>query len=84
MNNTQIRALRTRLELSVSDFAEILNVSKDTVYSWELGRRVPMGLVQKVLALISEDQAIYQKFVRMTEAQRQHKKGSAKSDTKRQ
>ncbi|MBY5944579.1 helix-turn-helix domain-containing protein [Photobacterium rosenbergii] len=70
MDSTEIRNLRNTLQLSVVEFAELLSVSKDTVYSWELGRRVPMGLIKKVMKLIAQDQDIYQKFVLMTEAER--------------
>ncbi|WP_222939878.1 DNA-binding transcriptional regulator [Photobacterium sp. BZF1] len=74
MDNTEIRNLRNRLQLSVAEFAGILSVSKDTLYSWELGRRVPMGLTKKVLKLIAEDQDIYKKFVHMTEVEREQKR----------
>ena len=70
MDSTEIRNLRNTLQLSVVEFAELLSVSKDTVYSWELARRVPMGLIKKLMKLIAQDQDIYQKFVLMTEAER--------------
>jgi len=37
----EIRAIRQSLGLNQADFAERLGVSKDTVNSWEQGRRTP-------------------------------------------
>ncbi|PSW16728.1 hypothetical protein C9J01_06970 [Photobacterium rosenbergii] len=74
MDSTEIRNLRNTLQLSVVEFAELLSVSKDTVYSWELGRRVPMGLIKKVMKLIAQDQDVFQKFVHMTEVEREQQR----------
>lgn len=36
-----IAAVRRRLEIGQTEFAELLGVSRDTVASWEQGRRAP-------------------------------------------
>ncbi|MGR6839836.1 hypothetical protein ACU5DF_12255 [Aliivibrio wodanis] len=39
-----------------------IDVSVDTVKSWEQGRRNPTGLASKVLNLLSKEPELYSKF----------------------
>ncbi len=50
--STQIRALRTSLQLSQPVFAGVLNTSVSTVRSWEQGDKKPSGPSLKLLNLI--------------------------------
>lgn len=47
----RIRQLRKRLGILESEFAEILNVSLDTVRAWEQGLRSPSGAALRLLYL---------------------------------
>ncbi|CED71294.1 putative DNA-binding protein [Aliivibrio wodanis] len=42
--------------------AMAIDVSVDTVKSWEQGRRNPTGLASKVLNLLSKEPELYSKF----------------------
>ena len=48
----QIKALRDKTGLNQFDFADKLGVSRDTVNSWECGRRKPSPAIRKLLELI--------------------------------
>lgn len=54
-----VKALRTRLQVSQAEFAAALGTSVDTVKSWEMRRRNPTELAAKVLAAIEVSQSIY-------------------------
>ena len=47
-----IRALRTREQVSQSVFASYLNVTKDSVSKWERGEKKPAGPSLKLLSLV--------------------------------
>jgi DNA-binding transcriptional regulator YiaG len=47
----RIRQIRKRLGLLERQFAEILNVSLETVYAWEQGLRTPNGAALRLLDL---------------------------------
>jgi putative transcriptional regulator len=47
----QIRAIRTRLGFTQSQFAALLNVPKVTAISWENGTRKPSGAALRLLAV---------------------------------
>lgn len=57
-----VKAIRTQLDVSQKELAEAIDVSLDTVKSWEQGRRNPTGLASKVLTLISKEPELYAKF----------------------
>ena len=57
-----VKAIRAKLDVSQKDLAKAMDVSVDTVKSWEQGRRNPTGLASKVLNLISNDPDLYAKF----------------------
>ncbi len=57
-----VKAIRAQLHISQKDLAEAMDVSLDTVKSWELGRRNPTGLASKVLTLLSKEPQLYAKF----------------------
>jgi putative transcriptional regulator len=50
-----VRALRTRLGLTQSQFAGQFGVSPRTVQEWEQGRRTPQGPARVLLFLIGQD-----------------------------
>lgn len=48
----QIKTLRAKHQLTVAQLADSLGVSPRTVESWEQGRRVPSGVVRKLLRVV--------------------------------
>lgn len=50
----RIAALRDRLHLSQTVFAQALNVSPDTVRAWEQGKREPEGAALRLLQITEE------------------------------
>ena len=58
-----VKAIRTQLAVTQKELAQAMDVSVDTVKSWEQGRRNPTGLASKVLMLLSKDPDLYSKFV---------------------
>ena len=57
MESDEVRKIRKKLSLSVSVFAEVLNVSPKTVEAWEAGRNHPEGAACRLLALTQNDPA---------------------------
>ena len=57
-----VKAIRSQLDVSQKELAKAMDVSIDTVKSWEQGRRNPTGLASKVLHLISKEPELYAKF----------------------
>lgn len=51
----EVRALRTRLELSQTQFALMFGFSVDTVQQYEQGRRVPSGPASTLLRVIAAE-----------------------------
>jgi putative transcriptional regulator len=64
MSAKQIAALRTKLRLSQSVFAKLLNVSPKTVMAWEQGQNPPNGCSLRMLEMIENDP---ERFLRMSE-----------------
>jgi hypothetical protein len=61
-----IRATRNRLKLTQAEFAEVLNVTRDAVASWESGRKTASGCAVRLLQLwSSEPRATLLTFRRM-------------------
>jgi putative transcriptional regulator len=52
---TNIKALRTRTQLSQPDFAALLGVGVSTLRNWEQGRRGPTGPARALLRAIRND-----------------------------
>lgn len=50
-----VKALRSRLGLSLPKFANLLHVDVGTLRNWEQGRREPMGPAKALLTAISRD-----------------------------
>lgn len=48
------RAARQRMELSQSDFAELMGVSVRTLQEWEQGRRIPHGPAMQLLKVATK------------------------------
>lgn len=57
-----VKAIRSQLDVSQKELADAMDVSIDTVKSWEQGRRNPTGLASKVLFLLSKEPELYAKF----------------------
>ena len=49
-----IKAIRSRLNKSQSEFALMIGVSKSTLQNWEQGRRKPAGPAMALLKVASE------------------------------
>jgi DNA-binding XRE family transcriptional regulator len=49
MTPSEIRAVRDRLGLNQTDFAQLLNVSRNTVTKWENGRSTPSLLKEDMI-----------------------------------
>ncbi len=45
----QIKGIRKKMDLSQSEFSEMIGVSKRTVQEWEQGRRKPTGAALRLL-----------------------------------
>lgn len=54
----QVRALRSRLKVSQSVFAAMLNVPPVTAISWEKGRRSPSGAALRLLEIARKHPAV--------------------------
>ena len=59
---SDVKAIRAELNVSQKELAKAMDVSIDTVKSWEQGRRNPTGLASKVLMLLAKDPTLYSKF----------------------
>ena len=57
-----VKSIRSQLSVSQKEFAQAMDVSLDTIKSWEQGRRNPTGLTSKVLHLISKEPSLYSKL----------------------
>lgn len=57
-----VKAIRAQLDVSQKELAQAMDVSVDTVKSWEQGRRNPTGLASKVLLLMAREPEMYVKF----------------------
>lgn len=53
-DKNRIAELRSRMRLSQPVFADVLNVSTETVRAWEQGKRVPDGAALRLLELAEE------------------------------
>ncbi|MGO2240256.1 MAG: NadS family protein [Halomonas sp.] len=59
---TDVKQIRTTLNVSQAEFAKAMGTSIDTIKSWEKKRRNPTGLAAKVLATIQDNPAFYQEL----------------------
>jgi putative transcriptional regulator len=57
-----VKLIRSQLDVSQKELANAMDVSIDTVKSWEQGRRNPTGLASKVLNLLAKEPDLYTKF----------------------
>ncbi len=57
-----VKAIRTRLQVSQVEFAAALGTSVDTIKSWENKRRNPTGLAAKVLGVIKDNPDLFRKL----------------------
>ncbi|WP_264878094.1 NadS family protein [Vibrio agarivorans] len=55
-----VTVIRKKLGVTRAELGVALNTSAETIKSWELGRRNPTGLANKVLRLIDEIPETYQ------------------------
>jgi putative transcriptional regulator len=51
----EVKAIRTKTDLSQSRFANLLGVSKRTLENWEQGRRHPTGPARALLKIVDAD-----------------------------
>lgn len=58
-----VRAVRERLGLSQSEFAEAFGVSVATVRNWEQGRRIPRGPARVLLNVIEQEPEAVQRVL---------------------
>ncbi|WP_063651336.1 NadS family protein [Aliivibrio fischeri] len=56
------KSIRKELNITQKQLSKILNISVDTIKSWESGRRNPNGLARKVLILLSNDINLLNRF----------------------
>jgi len=61
----RIREIRRALLLSQAVFAEVLNVSTNTVAAWEQGQRQPRGPTLRLLELAERDPEVLASRVRI-------------------
>ncbi|SES23835.1 DNA-binding transcriptional regulator YiaG, contains XRE-type HTH domain [Vreelandella subterranea] len=54
-----VKAIRSKLHVSQTEFAKAMGTSVDTIKSWETKRRNPTGLAAKVLATIQDNPAFF-------------------------
>lgn len=54
-----VKAIREALGLTQEEFGKGISASKDSVKSWEQGRRNPTGLSAKILKLIDRHPELY-------------------------
>ena len=59
---TDVKAIRSQLQVSQQEFAAALGTSVDTIKSWESKRRNPTGMAAKVLATIRDNPEYYSQF----------------------
>ena len=55
LKTPNIKAIRSKLKVSQSDFALMLGVSSRTIQNWEQGRRRPEGPARALLKVASEN-----------------------------
>jgi len=60
---SDIKRLRSALNLSQHGFASVLGVSPRTVESWEIGRNVPNGSARNLLYLIDHNDRLVDQLV---------------------
>lgn len=56
---SDIKQIRTELEVSQTLFASMLGVSSKTVEAWELGRNTPEGPAKRLLSLAKNDSKFF-------------------------
>ncbi|MYL23183.1 helix-turn-helix domain-containing protein [Halomonas alkaliantarctica] len=61
-----VKALRAKLNVSQTEFAEAMGTSVDTIKSLETKRRNPTGLAAKVLATIRNNPAFLASWLRIS------------------
>ena len=57
-DTSKIRALRTKLNLTQKQFAEIMGTSQILISYWETGKRNPGSISQKCLTFLAEKKGV--------------------------
>jgi len=57
-DTSKIRALRTKLNLTQTQFASLLGTSQILISYWETGKRNPGSISQKFLTFIAEKEGV--------------------------
>ena len=60
---TDIKKLRSRLNISQAVLAQILGVSKKAIESWEYNQTSPSGAVRRLLQLLENDPELFLKAI---------------------
>lgn len=71
---SRIRAVRERMDVSQSVFAQALNVSPETVRAWEQGKRTPEGPTLRLLEVAEHQPGVLLRNVQPRPAARTRKK----------
>jgi putative transcriptional regulator len=58
----EIKAIRTEQHMTQRLFAEALGVSVKTVEAWETGSNSPSGAASRMLGLLQQDNALFEKY----------------------
>jgi len=61
-NGSEIKAIRTRQNMTQRLFAEALGVSVKTVEAWEAGTNKPSGTTNRILSLLNQDNNLFEKY----------------------
>ena len=58
----EVKAIRAEQNMTQKLFAEALGVSAKTVQSWEAGTNSPSGAASRILAILQQDSALFEKY----------------------
>lgn len=61
-SHTEIKCLRSNLNITQITFAQIIGVSTKTVEAWEKGTNVPNGPACRLMGMLEEDPQLTEKF----------------------
>ncbi len=61
-NSSEIKEVRTSLNMTQSTFAAVMGVSIKTVEAWEAGTNKPIGTARRMLSMLQKDNTLPMKF----------------------
>ena len=80
MEKPDVQKIRASYQLSQSEFATLLGISRGTLQNWEQGRRVPQGPARVLLQVAARHPDALWDVVQ-SEIHRSAKKGAARKST---